>query len=111
MTTSMPVRQSASWSGALEAGHGGGGVAVGEVGGHAGGADDVEEVQLLDLGVLLHEQGERLADAAVGAEDGHVAGVPGSDPGDAGDHGAVVWWWRFDFFFFPRKFQEKVFLF
>merc|ERR1719454_1051201 len=44
--------------GALEAGDSGRGVAVGEISGDAGGADDVEEVELLDLGVLLHEQGQ-----------------------------------------------------
>jgi hypothetical protein len=53
-------------------GYQGGGVDVGDVGRDAGGPGDIIEGEGGDERVELHEEGERLPDAARSAQDGHL---------------------------------------
>ena len=48
------------------------GVDVGDIGGDAGGGRDIVEGEGGDEGVQLHEESQRLPDAAGRAEDGHL---------------------------------------
>lgn len=76
-----------NWRGDL-----GAGVDVADVGGDAGCAGDIVEGEGGDEGVKLHEEGEGLADAAGGAEDGDLALGAGLDSeapaGEVGGSGA-----------------------
>lgn len=54
------------------------------IGGDTGCTADIVEVELLDVGVELEEEGERLADTSASAEDGDV-GVACSGGGELAD--------------------------